>query len=270
MISFRAVGVAVLLVMAVGTLFVAACAPEITDSIDAAREFTGDVVNSTEPAVATPDPTVPADRSPAPPEVQSTEVQSILVALNGLQVAERHSDIEYNRRDWRHWIDVDRDCQNTRAEVLIAESVAQVSFAPEDDGDKCRVIAGRWVGPWTGEVFTDASDVDIDHHVPLGHAHLSGGWLWPPERKRAYANDLTEPASLQATSAPVNRSKGKKPPDEWRPDEFAGWCRYAADWIAVKGQWDLTVIPAEVGALEEMLSTCDDDGSWGLSGPPER
>ena len=142
--------------------------------------------------------------------------------------------------------------------------------SPEDDGDKCRVISGEWVGPWTREVFTDASDVDIDHHVPLGHTRLSGGWDWPPERQRAYANDLANPVSLQATSSSVNRSKGKKPPDEWRPDEIASWCRYAADWITVKERWDLAVISAEVDALEEMLSTCDNAGSWGLSGPSDR
>ncbi len=165
-------------------------------------------------------------------------------------------------------MDADRDCRDTRAEVLIAESVAPVSFAPEDDGDKCRVISGEWVGPWTREVFTDASDVDIDHHVPLGHTRLSGAWQWVPERKRAYANDLSDPASLQATSAPVNRSKGKQPPDEWRPAETASWCRYAADWIFVKERWDLTVTSDEVDTLEEMLQTCGDTASWGLSGPP--
>ena len=251
--------------LAVAAFFVAACAAEVTDTIDAARQVAGDVATRTEPPSPTPDQPVTIGASP-----ESPGVQTLIVSLRGLRVAARRSDAEYDRSDWRHWVDVDRDCQNTRAEVLIAESVAPVSFAPNDDGDKCRVVSGRWVGPWTGEVFTDASDVDIDHHVPLGHAHLSGGWDWPPERKRAYANDLDEPVSLQATSAPVNRSKGKKPPDEWRPHEFASWCRYAADWITVKEQWDLTVTPAEVGALEQMLSTCDDARSWGLSGPPAR
>lgn len=254
---------AAVLVAAVLAGLVAACDLDATQSLGAARELVGSG-GTDAPRVATAVPPIPA----GPGFAASGEVDAYLVRLEGLEVSERGSPIEYNRRDWRHWVDADRDCQNTRAEVLIAESVTPVSFVPEDDGDKCRVNSGQWVGPWTGEVFTDASDVDIDHHVPLGHAHLSGGWEWPPERRRAYANDLDNPNSLQATGARLNRSKGKKPPDEWLPDETAAWCRYAADWISVKEQWDLTVTAAEVGALEDMLRTCDDGSSWGLAGPP--
>ena len=252
---------AALLGLAAVALMLAACANEVSETIGAARQLASDIVNNAEPSPVTPE--CPESLSASP---ESPEIEALLISLRGLTVAARGSDIEYNRRDWRHWIDADRDCQNTRAEVLIAESVAPVSFDPEDDGDKCRVLAGRWVGPWTGEVFTDASDLDIDHHVPLGHAHESGGWRWDSERKRAYANDLNHPESLQATSAPVNRSKGKQPPDEWRPDEADSWCRYAADWVTVKQNWELTVTASEVAALEEMLSTCNDTSSWGLSG----
>ncbi len=252
---------AVSLALAACSLLFAACATEVTETIDAARQLAGDVARNAEPPAATAEQPASVIASP-----ESPEVESLLVSLRGLRVAARGSDSEYNRRDWRHWIDADRDCQNTRAEVLIGESVAPVSFAPEDDGDQCRVISGQWVGPWTGEVFTDASDVDIDHHVPLGHAHESGGWRWDAERKRAYANDLADPASLQATSAAVNRSKGKQPPDEWRPDEAASWCRYAADWVTVKQNWELTVTASEVAALEDMLGMCKDTSSWGLSG----
>ena len=77
----------------------------------------------------------------------------------------------YDRSAWRHWIDADRDCQNTRHEVLIEESLTPVTFKT-DKG--CRVVSGNWLGAYSGEVFTDASKLDIDHLVPLKEAHESG------------------------------------------------------------------------------------------------
>ena len=269
MARLRPRALAALLALAAVTLLLAACASGAADTIDAARQLAGEAMSDAEPPRAAPVTVEPSTGS-VEPSTGSPEVRALLVVLRDLRVAPRDSGIEYDRDDWRHWIDADRDCQNTRAEVLISESVGPVSFQPRDDGDECRVIAGRWVGPWTGEVFTDASDVDIDHHVPLGHAHESGGWRWNSERKRAYANDLTDPVSLQATSRTVNRSKGKQPPDKWRPGESASWCRYAADWVSVKAKWELTVTPAESDALADMLATCDDTSSWGLSGAPGR
>lgn len=227
------------------------------DAAETVREITGNVatvIDETQPKPVEPTPT-----SLHP----SSGVSAVMSALDGLVIAERGSGFEYDRRDWRHWIDADKDCQDTRAEVLILESAGTVSFATEN---RCRVVSGEWIGPWSGEVFVDASDVDVDHHVPLGHAHISGGWKWDDDRKRAYANDLKNPNSLQATSASVNRSKGKKPPDEWKPENPASWCRYAADWISVKQQWELTIGSGEKRALADMLTTCDDVGSWGFEG----
>ena len=240
----------------VAALIVSACDSRVGDTVATARQFAGDVttrtaIDTTEIDQTQPPPTLPAD------------VQAVLETLDRLVVAERGSDVDYDRKDWRHWVDADGDCQNARAEVLIEESRSAVSFATDKE---CRVTGGEWQGPWSGEVFTDAADVDIDHHVPLGHAHASGGWRWDADRKREYANDLANPASLQVTDASVNRAKGKKPPDAWRPEHRAGWCRYAADWITVKAEWELTVTTAEADALAAMLDTCDDAGSWGLEG----
>jgi len=79
----------------------------------------------------------------------------------------------YDRKAWKHWVDVDKDCQNTRHEVLLEESLAPVTFKTSKN---CRVVSGNWLGAYSGKVFTDASQLDIDHLVPLKEAHESGGY----------------------------------------------------------------------------------------------
>ena len=159
----------------------------------------------------------------------------------------------YNRREWRHWIDDDRDCQNARNEVLVAESNSPVTFKTERE---CQVLTGEWVTPFTNTTITNPRLLDIDHLVPLKNAHVSGGWEWDAERKRSYANNLTDPNHLIAVIAGANRSKGAKGPEEWRPPNKDYWCKYATDWMQIKKTWELTITPDENIALQEMLSTC--------------
>jgi hypothetical protein len=157
----------------------------------------------------------------------------------------------YNRNEWQHWIDADGDCQDTRQEVLIEESLV----APTLDAGGCRVLSGMWRDEYTGALFTDPGNFDIDHRVPLANAHLSGGWAWDAARKRAYANDLQDAAHLTAVSASANRSKGDLGPDQWRPPLHEDWCHYATTWRAVKQRWNLSITPQEQTALREMCPT---------------
>ena len=119
------------------------------------------------------------------------------------------------------------------------------------------MASGRWLGLFSGTVFTLPGDLDIDHMVPLANAHRSGAWQWSPERKRLYANHLGDPNQLIAVTARANRSKGTKGPDEWKPPDSSYWCQYAVDWITIKYKRDLTATSAEFAALDEMLTTCD-------------
>ncbi len=170
-------------------------------------------------------------------------------------VAPRPSGLpKYDRGDWSHWTDMDGDCQDTRHEVLIAESSVPVTF---NDEEACRVAAGRWTGPYTGEVVEDPGKLDVDHVVPLANAHMSGAHGWSAERKKLYANSLSYPGHLIATTASANRSKGRSGPEEWRPPDRTYWCRYAKDWVAIKKEWGLTATEAEAVALREMLSGCE-------------
>lgn len=157
---------------------------------------------------------------------------------------------DYNRADWLLWIDDDGDCQDTRQEVLIDESLIRPTLDPRG----CRVIAGLWRDEYTGATYTDPGDLDVDHRVPLANAHRSGAWAWDRNRKRAYANDLTDPPHLVAVSASANRSKGDRGPESWRPPLREDWCHYVTTWRAVKQRWALTTTPEEERAIREMCS----------------
>jgi len=141
----------------------------------------------------------------------------------------------YDRKLWKHWIDEDKDCQNTRHEVLIEESLTPVTFKT-DKG--CRVVSGSWLGAYSGDVFTDASKLDIDHLVPLKETHQSGGFSWDAARRRDYANDLSDPNTLIAVDRGLNRQKGAGDPAEWLPPNQAYLVEYAEAWVAVNGSGD--------------------------------
>ena len=162
---------------------------------------------------------------------------------------------EYNRDNWKHWTDADRDCQDARNEVLIAESKAQVTYRSDR---RCRVASGEWLAPYTSSVVTDPSKLDVDHMVPLGNAHRSGAWNWSAQQREQYANYLDDPQHLIAVTASANRSKGARGPEEWQPEDRSYWCQYAIDWITIKNTWQLTVTQAEHDALTQMLDTCSE------------
>lgn len=164
------------------------------------------------------------------------------------------SVMEYDRSDWRHWIDADKDCQDTRQEVLIEESKIPVTFKDERG---CKVASGEWEDPYTGRVFTDPSILDVDHMVALKDAHDSGGYAWDAERKKAFANDLSNPNHLIAVYRSANRSKGSRGPDEWLPTNAAYRCEYIKQWSTVKTKWNLTMSDAEARMVEYMLRVCD-------------
>ena len=149
---------------------------------------------------------------PPTPEPQTPSAEGLLLAVTVASVNANRPD--YDRSEWRHWIDEDRDCQNARQEVLIEESSTPAVLDPDNE---CRVLSGSWVGPYTGQMVNDPTELDIDHMVPLENAHRSGAWSWDRDRKREYANFLGYEDHLIATTSRANRSKGSKGPEEWRP-----------------------------------------------------
>lgn len=156
----------------------------------------------------------------------------------------------YNRKDWPHWIDEDKDCQNTRQELLIATSKKPVQFK---NSKHCTVTQGEWHEVYTGKTFTKASDVDIDHIVPLAHAHRHGADKWTKAQRKQFANDFE---NLLVADDAVNQSKSDQAPNEWLPPLKSYWCEYGKRWELIKEKYKLWYGSQERITLNQLAETC--------------
>jgi hypothetical protein len=155
----------------------------------------------------------------------------------------------YNRSAFKHWIDADRNGCNTRAEVLIEEATIKPKVGP-----KCKITGGEWLSAYEGKTVVNASQLDVDHMVPLAEAWRSGAWQWTVAQRQAYANDLDNSEALIAVTLSTNRSKGDKDPSLWMP--VKGQCSYIQNWISIKVKYSLTADVQEIEKLNTFVSTC--------------
>jgi hypothetical protein len=179
----------------------------------------------------------------APPEPPGKEVT--LEHLAELRVAEEGPSTGYSRDKFPHWSTVSGTC-NTRETVLRRDGTDVETDA------SCAAVSGRWVSPYDGATWTQASDVDIDHMVPLSEAWRSGAASWTTARREAFANDRGS-SQLWAVTDNVNQSKGDQDPAEWLPPLTGFRCMYARSWTDVKHRYGLTVDAEEKAALADLV-----------------
>ncbi|MEU4994998.1 HNH endonuclease family protein [Streptomyces sp. NPDC021622] len=182
----------------------------------------------------------------APPEpVSAATARTYLGQLT--EQAEGSSD-GYSREKFPHWSTQSGAC-NTR-EVVLKRDGTDV-----EQDSSCAATSGTWKSPYDGGTWTAASDVDIDHVVPLSEAWKSGASGWTTDQREGFANDLTRPQLIAVTDN-VNQSKGDQDPAEWLPPTTSYHCYYARMWVDVKHHYDLTVNPEEKSALSSILNGC--------------
>ncbi|MEU5696031.1 HNH endonuclease family protein [Actinosynnema sp. NPDC020468] len=187
-----------------------------------------------------------APASATPPNIPSAATARS--ELSALTVAAPGSTTGYSRDKFPHWITVSGSC-DTRETVLKRDGVNVVT------NSSCAATSGSWYSPYDGATWTQASDVDIDHVVPLAEAWRSGAASWTTAQRQSFANDLGNPQLIAVTDN-VNQSKGDKDPAAWKPPLTAYWCTYARMWTHSKYRWNLTVDTAEKTALGDMLDRC--------------
>ncbi len=183
----------------------------------------------------------------ATPARADTVSASTLTAL--LSERPDNTTAVYDRDLFQHWIDADSNGCDTRAEVLIAESLTDVTL-----GAGCSISGGEWFSTYDSATWFDPSDIDIDHVVPLADAWRSGAWAWTDTQRRDFANDLEVAYALIGVTDNVNQSKGDRDPAQWMPPEATYHCQYVIDWALIKYRWSLAVDSAEMAKLTLELS----------------
>ncbi|KAF9564331.1 hypothetical protein EC968_004571 [Mortierella alpina] len=168
--------------------------------------------------------------------------------LSELKVEPENNSPAYVRTKFRHWITISGTC-NTRETALKRDGIRVVTDS------LCAPTSGTWVSPYDGATWKEASDLDIDHVVPLKEAWVSGARLWTAEQRQAFANDLTQPQLMVVTDN-VNQAKGDKDPAEWMPPLSSFHCTYLRAYVQVKHFYNLTVDSSEKNAISSKLAPC--------------
>lgn len=188
----------------------------------------------TSPASATP-PNIPSKAT------AQSELDSLVVAAEG-------SMSGYSRSLFPHWITISGTC-DARETVLNRDGSGVVT------NSSCQATSGSWYSPYDGATWTAASDVDIDHVVPLAEAWRSDAIAWTNSTRQAFANDLTRPQLIAVTDN-VNQAKGDQDPAAWKAPLTSYWCTYSRMWIGSNHAWNLTLQASEKNALQSMLNGC--------------
>jgi hypothetical protein len=174
--------------------------------------------------------------------------------LRKLEVAPPGSMAGYSRERFPHWSDAEEfgwDVSDTSCDARDAALIRDGRNVRVGEG--CDVTSGEWRNPYTGRTYTDPSEIDIDHVVPLANAWRSGASSWSEAKREQYAN---APQVLLSAEDNANQEKGDKGPEAWKPPNRAIWCDYATRWVSIKASYGLSVNQQEEAALEQMLGTC--------------
>ncbi|MEV0034864.1 HNH endonuclease family protein [Streptomyces sp. NPDC056909] len=196
-------------------------------------------------ATATTLLTAPSAQAAMPTPVSAATARSY---LGQLTVRAEGSTSGYSRDLFPHWITQSGSC-DTRETVLKRDGTSVVQ------NSSCAATSGSWYSQYDGATWSAASDVDIDHMVPLAEAWTSGASGWSTSQRQSFANDLTRPQLIAVTDN-VNQSKSDRDPAEWLPPRTAYRCTYVRAWVQVKYYYNLTVDSAEKSALQSVLNGC--------------
>lgn len=156
----------------------------------------------------------------------------------------------YDRDNWYHWNKNVSGCKNLRHALLEITSLEPVTYHSEK---QCRVINGKWYGPYTNTFFYNSSQLDIDHVVPLSWAASHGAINWSKKMKRQFANDID---NLIPVSRSENRKKGALGFDDYLPPNKDFHCDYIEKFENIVSSYKLIYKEDEAATLLRLSDSC--------------
>ncbi|MFF0222641.1 HNH endonuclease family protein [Streptomyces sp. NPDC004629] len=177
--------------------------------------------------------------------------------IEGLTVKGRGPKTDYARDKFGYaWMDtadgvpLARNGCDTRND-LIRRDGRKLRFRA---GSDCVVIAMTLHDPYTGTTIEwrkqQASEVQIDHVVPLSYSWQMGSSRWPKSKREQLANDVLNLIPVQGRA---NSAKGDSGPASWQPPNKQIRCAYAVRFAQVAHKYDLAVTAADKAM---MLKQC--------------
>lgn len=207
------------------------------------------------PSPPAPGATEPGAGLPPLPEPAGTLTpDAALDALDSLPLREAGERGDYERDAFgQSWKDVEDNGCGQRDDILTRDLVeAAVRL-----GSACVIVSGTLTDPWSGEVVlfakAEASEVQVDHVLPLREIWDAGAWAWTPQDRELAANDL---GNLVASSAAVNSSKSDDTAEDWQPTRADSGCLYSRMVVTIRDRYTLALTEPETLVLDELLQTC--------------
>lgn len=154
--------------------------------------------------------------------------------------------------DWPYWLTLDGGCKTARTVVLENTSKVPVTYT---NPRQCEVREGLWVDEYTGEEFTRAAAMEIDHIIPPMYANSTNGYQWDYNKRAQFSND---PLNLIPVGRDTAKKKRDRPISSYRPrEEFL--CEYARNWQQVSEKYELDLLASDTSRLNKTLEACGTD-----------
>ncbi|HCA87444.1 MAG TPA: HNH endonuclease [Streptomyces sp.] len=122
-------------------------------------------------------------------------------------------------------------------------------------GSDCVVVSMDLYDPYTGKDIAwkkaKATEVQIDHVVPLSYAWQMGAARWGKEKRQRLANDVL---NLLPVSGSTNSAKRDSGPASWLPPNKAVRCSYAVRFAQVAAKYELPVTSADKTMMLQQCS----------------